>query len=47
MEIGRESFLVTKDVLRLSDIEARDLRTWAINALVQGTCADPRTAEPA
>lgn len=33
--VGTESFVVTKDVLRLSDSEARYLRGWAIEALVQ------------
>jgi len=33
--IGTESFVVTKDVLRLSDDEARELRCWVIEALVQ------------
>lgn len=33
--IGTESFVVTRDVLRLSDAEARDVRRWAIAALVE------------
>lgn len=33
--IGSESFLVTRDVLRLSDGEAAAVRSWAIEALVQ------------
>ena len=33
--IGTESFVVTRDVLRLSDSEARELRSWAIEALVE------------
>ena len=32
--IGTESFVVTKDVLQLSDAEAREVRRWAITALV-------------
>jgi AcrR family transcriptional regulator len=32
--IGTESFVVTKDVLRLSDAQAREVRRWAIEALV-------------
>jgi AcrR family transcriptional regulator len=32
--IGTESFVVTKDVLQLSDAEAREVRCWAIAALV-------------
>jgi hypothetical protein len=34
--IGTESFVVTKDVLRLSDAEAAEVRRWAIEALVAG-----------
>ncbi|MDD3838087.1 MAG: helix-turn-helix domain-containing protein [Phenylobacterium sp.] len=33
--IGTESMVVTKDVLQLSDAEARSLRRWAIRALVE------------
>jgi AcrR family transcriptional regulator len=33
--IGTESMVVTKDVLQLSDAEARDVRRWAIRALVE------------
>lgn len=33
--IGTESFVVTRDVLRLSDAEAREVRAWAIEALVR------------
>ena len=33
--IGPESFLVTRDVLGLSDAQAREVRGWAIEALVQ------------
>lgn len=33
--IGTESFVVTSDVLRLSDAKARDVRHWAIAALVE------------
>jgi len=32
--IGTESFVVTKDVLQLSDAEAREVRRWAVEALV-------------
>ncbi len=32
--IGTESFVVTRDVLRLSDARAREVRAWAIEALV-------------
>lgn len=32
--IGTESFVVTRDVLRLSDDEAREVRDWAIAALI-------------
>jgi AcrR family transcriptional regulator len=32
--IGTESFIVTKDVLQLSEAEAREVRRWAIAALV-------------
>jgi AcrR family transcriptional regulator len=32
--IGTESFVVTKDVLQLSDADAREVRRWAITALV-------------
>ena len=32
--IGTESFVVTKDVLQLADAEAREVRRWAITALV-------------
>jgi AcrR family transcriptional regulator len=33
--IGTESFIVTRDVLRLSDGEAREVRDWAIDALLR------------
>ena len=33
--IGTESFVVTRDVLRLSDAEAAEVRRWAIAALVE------------
>jgi AcrR family transcriptional regulator len=33
--IGTESMIVTKDVLRISDAEARKVRRWAIRALVE------------
>ncbi|HEX2558838.1 helix-turn-helix domain-containing protein [Phenylobacterium sp.] len=33
--IGTESLVVTKDVLQLSDAEARKVRRWAIRALVE------------
>jgi AcrR family transcriptional regulator len=32
--IGTESFVVTKDVLQLSEAQAREVRRWAIKALV-------------
>lgn len=32
--IGTESFVATRDVLRLSDAKAREVRSWAIEALV-------------
>jgi hypothetical protein len=32
--IGTESFVVTRDVLQLSDAQAREVRRWAIEALV-------------
>lgn len=33
--IGTESMVVTKDVLRLDDSDAREVRHWAIRALVE------------
>lgn len=33
--IGTESFIVTRDVLRLSDADAAEVRRWAIAALVE------------
>lgn len=33
--IGTESFVVTRDVLRLSDEDAAEVRRWAISALVE------------
>lgn len=33
--IGTESMLVFKDVLRLTDVEAADIRQWVIEALVE------------
>ena len=32
--IGTEAMIVAKDVLQLSDVEARKVRRWAIRALV-------------
>ena len=33
--IGTESMIVFKDVLRFSDAEAREVREWAIAALIE------------
>ncbi|HET6971973.1 MAG TPA: TetR/AcrR family transcriptional regulator, partial [Phenylobacterium sp.] len=33
--VGTESFIVTRDVLQLSDRDAREVRRWAIAALVE------------
>jgi hypothetical protein len=33
--IGTEAFIVTKDVLRLSEAEAQKVRRWTIKALVE------------
>lgn len=39
--IGTESMVVTKDVLQLSDAEARKVRRWAIRALVTAARTAP------
>lgn len=44
--IGTESFIVTRDVLRLSDETAREVRRWAIEALVQAARKDGPTIDP-
>lgn len=38
--IGTESFIVTRDVLRLSDADAAEVRRWAIAALVEAARKD-------
>jgi AcrR family transcriptional regulator len=42
--IGPEGMLVTKDVLQLSDIEARKVKQWAIRALVEAAMTETRGA---
>lgn len=40
--VGTEAMLVTKDVLRISDDEAREVRRWAIRALAAAALSQPQ-----
>ncbi|BBK39013.1 TetR family transcriptional regulator [Allostella sp. ATCC 35155] len=44
--IGPEGMVVTKDVLRLDDGEARGVKQWAIAALVEAALAEARRPAP-
>jgi AcrR family transcriptional regulator len=42
--IGTEGMIVIKDVLQLDDADARNVKQWAIRALIEAAMADARTA---
>jgi AcrR family transcriptional regulator len=44
--IGTEGMIVIKDVLQLDDADARNVKQWAIRALIEAATADARDALP-
>lgn len=43
---GTESMIVFKDVLQMDEGKAREVKSWALHALIQAAFEEPKTARP-